>query len=113
MDMKKAAEVVVMGSMLAVSFAANAGTVAAATKAQTHAVAVGTYVLEAFTLNISANVGMQYLDTDPQAVAVTTANVKGMHTFGGTSNGGSVRQCESTSVAAPLPGTPSLTTGCP
>lgn len=113
MDMKKAAEIVVMGSMLAVSMAATAGGVTATTKAQTAVVNTGTYVLESFTLNVSANVGMNWDDTDPQAVAVTSANTKGMHTFGGTSNGGSVKQCESTSVTSPTPGTPDLTKGCP
>ncbi|MGQ5524753.1 hypothetical protein ACUHMQ_16035 [Chitinimonas sp. PSY-7] len=117
MDMKKTTEVVVMGSMLALTLAAplNAHAaetkIAATTKAKTETVGTGTYVLEPFTLNISANVAMSY-DSDATRVAVTTANEKGMHTFGGTSNGGSVRQCESSSLSAPKPSTPKLDTGC-
>jgi len=117
MDIKKATEVVVMGSMLALTVAAplnvQAGTISAQNKAQTAAISTGVYVLEPFTLNISANVAMQYEDTDPKVVAVTTANQKGMHTFGGTSNGGSIKQCEASSVAAPVPPKPDLTKGCP
>jgi hypothetical protein len=113
MDMKKTAEVLVLGSMLAVSVSANAQLVPAQTKAQVSDVLLSSYVLETFKLNISANVAVQYDDTTATAVAITSASTKGMHSFGATSNGGSVRQCESTSLAAPTPGLPDLVNGCP
>jgi hypothetical protein len=118
MDIKKTTEVVVMGSMLALTMAAPlnayaATAIAPALKATTAAIPTGSYVLEAFTLNISANVGMQYDAENPTMVAVTTANQKGMHTFGGTSNGGSVKQCEATSVATPTAPLPNISLGCP
>ncbi|MFC4160922.1 hypothetical protein [Chitinimonas lacunae] len=119
MDMKKTAELVMMGGMLVISMAnanAAATTITASTKAQTADVATsaaGGYVLEAFKLNLSANVALSY-DGDTTAVGVKTGSAKGMHTFGGSSNGGSVKQCEAASIASPNSSTTnvSISAGC-
>ncbi|MGQ5524087.1 hypothetical protein ACUHMQ_12605 [Chitinimonas sp. PSY-7] len=117
-DLKKKTEVVIMGSILALTVMAplnaNAGKVGftAVPTARTAYFPVGDYVLEEFTLNVSANVAMNF-NHDQTGAAVTAASNKGMHTFGGTTHGGSVKQCESSSLANPVPGIPDLTNGCP
>ncbi|GLS04045.1 hypothetical protein GCM10007860_11910 [Chitiniphilus shinanonensis] len=118
---KKVQAALIAGGVLAISMASNAyaapcgGDVAATGTPQTCDVSSGDangYVSEAFKLNISANVALKY-DGSPTVVAVTSANTKGMHTFGGSSQGGAVAACEPTSVGNPVPGTPNLTLGCP
>ncbi|QDQ26273.1 hypothetical protein FNU76_07810 [Chitinimonas arctica] len=107
MQVKKSTELVVVGGMLALSLISSYADAAAVVisdspTSQTATVATasaGGYVLEEFRLNLSANVKLAY-DGDGQAVAVKTGNKKGMHTFGGSSNGGSVKQCEATSLAS-------------
>jgi len=107
MEIKKGTELVVMGGVLALSLAApfaEAGTaastgVATASTATVTTGAAGSYVLEGFNLNISANVALSY-DGNTTAVGVKSGSLKGMHTFGGSSNGGSVKQCECASVAS-------------
>ncbi|PHV10380.1 hypothetical protein [Chitinimonas sp. BJB300] len=121
MDARNKTELVVMGGMLALSLAApfaHAGSVTScsgdvkAQQADIQSSAAGGYVLEAFKLNCSANVVLAY-DGDATAVGVKSASKKGMHTFGGSSNGGSVKQCEPTSVnTANITLTASITTGC-
>ncbi|WP_432723349.1 hypothetical protein R0381_001152 [Jeongeupia wiesaeckerbachi] len=105
---------VVAISMTSSVFAAATAVTSAAT-AQTVSVAssaAGGYVAEAFKLNVSANVAMSY-DGDTTAVGVKSGNSKGMHTFGGSSNGGAVKACESTSIANPAASlTATITAGC-
>lgn len=106
MDIKKTAELVMIGGMLVISTAntaAQAASISPSASATVRDVTsgeAGGYVLEAFKLNLSANVSLAY-DGNATAVAVKSASQKGMHTFGGTSNGGSVKQCEATSLASP------------
>jgi len=119
MDLKKTTEVVAIGSVLAVTLltqAHAAGTsIAATATAQPQAIAAGaanSYVVTAFTLNISANTSLAY-DGNTTQVAINTANSKGMHTFGGSSQGGSVSACQTTSVQTPAANASlSLTNGC-
>ncbi|PHV13063.1 hypothetical protein [Chitinimonas sp. BJB300] len=51
------------------------------------------YVLEDFKLNTSANVILKW-KVDATAAALSAGHIKGMHTFAGTTAGGSVKQCE-------------------
>jgi len=120
MDKMKAAEVVVLGGVLAVSLLAplnaNADVLSSAPSAQTQSIsasAANGYVVTGFNLNMSSNVSLGF-DGNTTQVAVKTANVKGMHTFGGSSQGGSVAACETASVSTPtIASAPSPTgTGC-
>jgi len=119
MDKMKAAEVVVLGGVLAVTLMAplnaNATLVSSTPSAQTQSIsasAANGYVVTGFNLNMSANVSLGY-DGNTTQVAVQTANAKGMHTFGGSSQGGSVAACQTASVSTPVATSPSPTgTGC-
>ena len=52
----------------------------------------------AFSFTPSKNVGLAY-NCDTVTVVVQSGNTKGKYVYGGSSNGGSVKQCGSTSVS--------------
>lgn len=109
-----AAGVLAINLMAPMEAQASATAITSAASAQTVAVASGAaggYVVSGFNLNISAHTSLAY-DGDTTAVGVKAANSKGMHTFGGSSNGGSVKACESSSVATPSVSTATITAGC-
>ena len=57
-------------------------------------------VNSAFTFTPSANVGVAYnCDAAGTIIAVNSGNTKGKYTYGGSSNGGSVKQCGTTAVS--------------
>nr|MBA2689647.1 hypothetical protein [Burkholderiales bacterium] len=58
--------------------------------------ALGGFNNSMFTFQASRNVAL-YADGNPTTVAVNAAALKGRQTFGGSSNGGSVAQCETAS----------------
>jgi hypothetical protein len=58
------------------------------------------YTRSNFGVSLSKSVALVAAGSDT-VVAANAANKKGMHTFGASSNGGSVRQCEEPSVATP------------
>ncbi len=119
MEMKKVTEAILVGGVLAVSMMnANAAVVAIASAATAQAAvpvatsAAGGYVVSAFNLTLSAHTSLAY-DGDPTAVGVHSANAKGMHTFGGSTAGGAVRACQTTSVSVPTATTvSSISAGC-
>lgn len=122
MDMKKTAHIVLTSGVLAVGLTtalqANAAGTSITSKASAQTVdvasgAAGGYVVEAFKLNISAHTALTY-DGNTTAVGVKTGNSKGMHTFGGSSNGGAVKACQKESIADPAAslGDPTITAGC-
>lgn len=112
-------KVIVAGGVFAITLAAPmmaeaATDIASAATAQTVSVAAsaaGGYVVEAFNLNLSAHTSLSY-DGNATAVGVKSANSKGMHTFGGSSAGGSVKACETTSVTTPSATGATITAGC-
>ena len=72
-----------------------------------------------FTFTPSANVGVAYnCDVAGTIVAVNTGNTKGKYSYGGSSNGGSVKQCGTTVVnatlgyAVPAPTVTTASDGC-
>src|SRR4030095_8088643 len=60
---------------------------------------LGGYTNSTFTFLPSRSVALN-ANGNPTDVAVSAASTKGRQTFGGSSTGGSVRQCETTSVAS-------------
>lgn len=52
----------------------------------------GEFVVEDFTYNLSAGVGLSYVQTTNQ-MGVQTASTKGSYSFSGVTNGGSVTTC--------------------
>ena len=113
-------KVIVAGGVFAITLAAPmmaeaaATDIASAATAQTQAVASGAaggYVVEDFNLNLSAHTSLSY-DGNATAVGVKAANSKGMHTFGGSSAGGAVKACETSSLTAPTATGATITAGC-
>lgn len=51
-----------------------------------------------FQFTPSRNVGLAW-NCNPTSVAVNAGNIKGKFTYGGSSNGGSVKQCTTTAVS--------------
>lgn len=72
-----------------------------------------TFVKDTFTPKCSKAVYLDYVDS-ATSIGVMAASQKGMHTFGGFSDGGGIFQCESSSVATPEASVGSVTAnGCP
>lgn len=80
------------------------------------------FVRDGFTPKCSANVTVNYAQTTA-AMAVRGASAKGQYTFGGASEGGTVKQCETTPYATgaeavtasgtvTINANPALSTGC-
>lgn len=71
----------------------------------------GNFIVTPITVRLSANVVMAH-EGDDTAAAFKAASAKGMHTFGGTTNGGAVMACQVASIANPHAGAAmALTTG--
>lgn len=102
--MNKQSKIIVMGGVIALGFAGNAMGAAACSGTAGNGTSVTgvstSFIRDGFTPKCSANVTVSYTQSDT-AVAVKGGSSKGMHTFGGTSEGGGVKQCETTSVTAP------------
>lgn len=119
MDSKKIAEAVLVGGILAISLsqtasAADTFSLTASTTGTTQAIASGDfagYVQVPVSVFTSSNVGASIVG-DITGVGVSTANIKGMRTFGSSSAGGAVVACQTTSVSAPVPHTPTPSNGC-
>lgn len=117
MELKKITEVVIVSGVLAVAMsnAYAASSISALSSSQQVAVTSGEgggFVLEAFKINLSANVAMQWA-SDINTAAINTASTRGMHTFGSSTAGVAPRACESSSVSGPTPPAPtSVSTGC-
>jgi hypothetical protein len=93
----------------AISAQAAPTTIAAAdnpTSSTVAAAALGGYVVNAFNFTPSRGVALS-ADGGPTAMGVSTANTKGRSMFGGSSQGGSVQLCTSTTGSAvPVPVAP-------
>lgn len=106
MDKKQIGHVVVLGSALVLNIAASNYAMAAATNACTDgsgvtiASSASNFVKTDFVTKCSRNTTVVY-DMNATDFAVKSASVKGMHTFGGSTMGGTVAACENTSVASP------------
>lgn len=108
-------KIIVMGGVIAMGMASNAYAVEAC-NATTGAVSVTgnptSFIRDGFTPRCSANVVVNFLQ-DGTRVDVRGASSKGMHTFGGSSEGGGVLQCESGSVSLPATkASPTLSSPC-
>lgn len=113
-------KVIVAGGVFAVTLMApmmaEAAAVPSSASSQTISIASGAaggYVVESFSLNVSAHTALDYIG-GPTVVGVKAGNSKGMHTFGGSSAGGAVKACETSSVTDPAAslGAAGTATGC-
>jgi hypothetical protein len=89
-------------SFAAVSIAAQDVTVSATTVTGGTGGGLSGYNNSTFTFTPSRSVAMN-ANGNATDVAVSAASTKGRQSFGGSSTGGSVRQCETTSVSSPTP----------
>lgn len=102
--MNKQSKIIVMGGVIALGLSGNAmGAVGCNGTAGNGTSVTGnptSFIRDGFTPKCSANVTVNY-DQNALMVAVRGGSSKGMHTFGGTSEGGGIVQCETTSLATP------------
>ena len=121
--MKKYSVIILSALSLGIAMPASAVTIApaAAPTAATvnNAGCAMVSVNSAFTFTPSANVGVAYnCDAAGTIVAVNSGNTKGKYSYGGSSNGGSVKQCGTTVVnatlgyAVPAPTVTTASDGC-
>ena len=103
--MKKYSVVILSALSLGIAMPASAAAVAIAPLPAPTAATVNNAgcamvsVNSTFTFTPSANVGVAYnCDVAGTIVAVNTGNTKGKYSYGGSSNGGSVKQCGTTAV---------------
>lgn len=120
MDKKEIIHAVAIGSVLVLNLSATGYAVAAEACNNGSASSIVSndsgFVKNTFTPKCSANVTVRYSESNTDFY-VRGGSAKGSHTFGGSTIGGGVAVCESTSVAAPQsfsdPGTSSATNaGC-
>ncbi|GAB3268487.1 hypothetical protein [Chitinimonas naiadis] len=119
MELKKATEVVILGGVLAVAMTASMNAEARAIGSSATAQAnvsitsgeAGGYVVSPFAITLSAHTALAF-DGSPTQAGVKSMNSKGMHSFGGSTAGGSVTACEISSIAFAAPTTASTVTGC-
>ncbi|MDK2124748.1 hypothetical protein [Parachitinimonas caeni] len=110
--MEKHTKLVIAGGVMALNLASSVALAevsieaADTTRDATWAVSEGGFVTHAFTFKVSNNVGLQAKDSET-AVAVQAANIKGTRIFGGSSNGGGVKDCSNASIDKPSPSMPS------
>jgi len=101
--MNKNAKILVVGGVLAVgmmnAYAASATACTTGTPTSI-AGATGSFVKDTFTPKCSGGVTLGYNDS-ATSMGVKAGSSKGMHTFGGGTEGGGVTQCESSSIASP------------
>ncbi len=112
--MERNSRIVIMGGVIALGVAsgmanAQSETASATGTTGTWVVTATNFVQNAFTFKLSNNVALNANDS-PTAVAVSTASTKGTRAFGGSSNGGGVRDCDGSSAATPAP-RPATATG--
>ena len=118
MESKKIVEALMLGGVLVVSMAsqtANATLVCTDGVANTAGVTAGSnFVKQTFFVKCSANVDVDVVDSTPTLAVVKGMSRKGMHSFGGSTDGGSVKVCETTSIsyAAPTAGVTADKNGC-
>ena len=101
--MEKSTKIVVMGGVVAIgliSSQANAEVACTTGTATSIVGAAGSFIKDTFTPKCSTGVTVSFLQNG-NAIAVKSGSSKGMHTFGGSSEGGGVTQCQSSSIATP------------
>lgn len=116
--MNNQTKILVMGGILAMGAASSVHAVTACAGVAGNGTAVvgdvAKFIKDGFVPKCSANVTVEFSDT-VSMVAVRGGSLKGMHTFGGTSEGGGILQCESSSISLPneAAGTVDDDNGCP
>lgn len=102
--MNKQSKIVVIGGVIAMGVASNAFAVVACSGTAGNGTSVTgattNFIRDGFTPKCSANVTVNFVQ-GADRVDVRGGSSKGMHTFGGSSEGGGIVQCESSSVATP------------
>ena len=101
--MDKSTKIVVMGGVLAIGLVTSQAQAATGCTTGTASSVTGnsaSFIKDTFTPKCSTGVTVTFTQSG-SAISVKSGSTKGMHTFGGTSEGGGVSQCESSSLAAP------------
>ena len=112
--MSKNAKILVVGGVLAVGMLnAYAASSTACTTGTPTSIAgnAGSFVKDTFTPKCSGGVSLGYNDS-ATSMGVKAGSAKGMHTFGGGTEGGGVTQCESSSIANPHSSVTAQANGC-
>lgn len=112
--MNKNAKILVVGGVLAVGTlnAYAASVVTCANAAGTSIVGnSSSFIKDTFTPKCSGGVSVAFID-NASSLGVKAGSSKGMHTFGGSTEGGGITQCESSSVASPTTGLTAMNLGC-
>jgi hypothetical protein len=102
--MKKISAIVLSALSLGIASQANAAIAPSDTPAATtidNTACAMVSVNSSFQFTASRNVGVGFAcDVGGTIVAVNAGNIKGKYVYGGSSNGGSVKQCGTTAVSA-------------
>ncbi len=113
--MNKNAKILVVGGVLAVgmlnAYAVTTGAGCTAGVGISIAGNSTSFVKDTFTPKCSGGVSLGYHDSGT-AMGVKAGSSKGMHTFGGGTDGGGVTQCESSSISHPESSTSANAAGC-
>lgn len=115
MESKRIVEALMLGGVLVVSMAnQTANATAACTDGVASQVSAGTFIKQAFNVKCSASVDVDYADVNDTLATVKGMSRKGMHSFGGSTEGGSVKVCETASISytSPVAGTTAGSNGC-
>ena len=106
-------KIIVLGGMLAVSAQAYSATGTGCTTGTGASItgSATTFVKDNFTPKCSSGVSLGYNDQNT-VMSVKAGSSKGMHTFGGNTDGGGIFQCESTSIVGVTAAPTATASGC-
>ena len=115
MESKKVIEALMLGGVLVVSMAnQTASATNICNNGTAGTITTGSFIQSVFPVKCSANVQVDYVDSTAVLAVTKGMSVKGMHSFGGSTEGGSVKACETASIAytSPVAGTTAGSNGC-
>lgn len=106
-------KIIVLGGMLAASAQAYSAAATGCTTGTGLAITGSstTFVKDSFTPKCSNGVSLGYYDQNT-VMSVKAGSSKGMHTFGGNTDGGGIFQCESTSIPGVTAAPTAMLKGC-
>lgn len=115
MESKKIVEALMLGGVLVVSMASQTASASPICNNGTAGtITAGSFIQSVFPVKCSSNVTVDYVDSSAVLAVTKGMSAKGMHSFGGSTEGGAVKACETTSItfATPTAGTTTGSNGC-
>jgi hypothetical protein len=115
METKKIVDALILGGVLVVSLGSQAAfAINICNDGVAGTITVGSFIQTVFPVKCSANVQVDYADISALRATTKGMSKKGMHSFGGSTEGGAIKACETASISytSPIAGTTLGANGC-